>query len=72
MIEETSASAEEINSMAKRNVESARSATALVVEVVNSTEQTSRAVADCVVAMDAIGESSTQIAKTLQVIDKIA
>jgi len=72
MIEETSASAEEINSMAKRNAESARSATALVVEAVNSTEQTNRAVDDCVTAMDAIGESSSKIAKTLQVIDKIA
>jgi methyl-accepting chemotaxis protein len=72
MIEETSASAEEINSMAKRNAESAQSATALVVEAVNGTEQTNRAVADCVHAMDAIGESSSKIAKTLQVIDKIA
>jgi len=72
MIEETSASAEQINSMAKRNTESAQSATALVVEAVQSTEQTNRAVADCVQAMDAIGESSSKIAKTLQVIDKIA
>jgi methyl-accepting chemotaxis protein len=72
MIEETSASAEEINSMAKRNAESARTATTLVTEAVHSTEQTNRAVADCVQAMDAIGESSSKIAKTLQVIDKIA
>jgi methyl-accepting chemotaxis protein len=72
MIEETSASAEEINSMARRNSESARSATNLVTEAVSSTEQTNRAVADCVAAMDAIGESSSKIGKTLQVIDKIA
>ncbi len=72
MIEETSASAEEINSMARRNNESARSATTLVAEAVDSTEVTNRAVYDCVQAMDAIGESSTRIAKTLQVIDKIA
>jgi methyl-accepting chemotaxis protein/methyl-accepting chemotaxis protein-1 (serine sensor receptor) len=72
MIEETSASAEEINSMAKRNAESALNATALVVEAVSSTEQTNRAMADCVRAMDAIGNSSNKIAKTLQVIDKIA
>jgi methyl-accepting chemotaxis protein len=72
MIEETSASAEEINSMAKRNADSAKQATSLVVEAVQGTEQTNRAVADCVLAMDAIGESSTKIAKTLQVIDKIA
>jgi methyl-accepting chemotaxis protein len=72
MIEETSASAEEINSMAKRNAESALNATALVVEAVTSTEQTNRSVAECVQAMDAIGSSSTKIAKTLEVIDKIA
>jgi len=72
MIEETSASAEEINSMAKRNADSAKQATSLVVEAVQGTEQTNRAVADCVQAMDAIGESSSKIAKTLQVIDKIA
>ncbi|SEG66727.1 methyl-accepting chemotaxis protein/methyl-accepting chemotaxis protein-1, serine sensor receptor [Bryocella elongata] len=72
MIEETSASSEQVNAMARRNTESARNATALVNEAVASTEQSKRAVADCVVAMDAIGESSTQIAKILQVIDKIA
>jgi methyl-accepting chemotaxis protein/methyl-accepting chemotaxis protein-1 (serine sensor receptor) len=72
MIEETSASAEEINSMARRNTESAKSATDLVMEAVKSTEQTNLAVADCVDAMNAIGESSSKIAKTLQVIDKIA
>jgi len=72
MIEETSASAEEINSMAKRNAESAQSATTLVIDAVTGTEQTNRAVAECVQAMDAIGESSSKIAKTLQVIDKIA
>jgi methyl-accepting chemotaxis protein len=72
IIEQTSSSAEEINSMAKRNTESAQTATNLVNEAVLGTEQTNRAVADCVQAMDAIGESSTKIAKTLQVIDKIA
>ena len=72
MIEETSASAEEINSMARRNSDSARKATDLVLEAANGTEQTNRAVADCVEAMNAIGESSSKIAKTLQVIDKIA
>ncbi len=72
MIEETSASAEQINSMAKRNAESALNATALVVEAVQSTEQTTKAMGECVQAMDAIGDSSNKIAKTLQVIDKIA
>ncbi len=72
MIEETSASAEEINSMAKRNAESARNATTLVVEATKSTEQTNIAVGEVVQAMDAIGDSSSKIAKTLEVIDKIA
>jgi len=72
MIEETSASAEEINSMAKRNTESARSANLLVIEAGANQEQTSIAVDDCVIAMNQIGESSSKIAKTLQVIDKIA
>jgi methyl-accepting chemotaxis protein len=72
MIEETSASAEEINAMSKRNAESAKNATSLVSDAVHSTELTNRAVAECVHAMEAIGESSSHIAKTLQVIDKIA
>ena len=72
MIEESSAAAEQINSMAQRNTEGARTASDLVHQAVTSTEQTNRAVADCVDAMNAIGESSSKIAKTLQVIDKIA
>lgn len=72
MIEETSASAEEVNSMAKRNADHARTATELVGQAVQSTEQTTIAVGESVDAMNAIGDSSSQIAKTLQVIDKIA
>jgi methyl-accepting chemotaxis protein/methyl-accepting chemotaxis protein-1 (serine sensor receptor) len=72
MIEETSASAEEINSMAKRNAESARAATAVAADAVLTTQESSRAVTECVRAMELIGESSNRIAKTLQVIDKIA
>jgi uncharacterized coiled-coil DUF342 family protein len=72
MIEETSASATEIDSTASRNAVSAGTATELVIEAVKSTEATNRHVAECVAAMNAIGESSNKIAKTLQVIDKIA
>ena len=72
MIEETSASAEEINSMAKRNAEHARSATTMMVEAAKSSDQASRDVSECVEAMEAIGESSGKIAKTLDVIEKIA
>jgi methyl-accepting chemotaxis protein len=72
MIEETSASAEEINSMARRNAESAKNATLIVDEAEGGNQETNRAVSECVEAMDVIGESSTKIARTLQVIDKIA
>jgi methyl-accepting chemotaxis protein len=72
MIEQTSAAACEIDSMATRTAASARVATDLVIEAVKSTEHTNRSVEDCVEAMKAIGESSGKIAKTLQVIDKIA
>lgn len=72
MIEETSASAEEINSMAKRNAEHARSATTMMAEAAHSSELASRNVSECVDAMQAIGESSDKIAKTLDVIEKIA
>src|SRR6185312_16402411 len=72
MIEETSASTEQINSMARRNAENARNATTLMVDAVKSTEQANVAVAESVRAMDAIGESSSKIAKTLELIDKIA
>lgn len=72
MIEQTSASAEEINSMAKRNADHARSATTMMVEAAKGTEQANRDVNECVHAMASIGESSSKIAKTLEVIEKIA
>ena len=72
MIEETSASAEQINSMAKRNTEATRGAAAVMAEAAASSEQATRDVVDCVQAMQAISDSSATIAKTLGVIDKIA
>ncbi len=72
MIEETSASAAQINSMAKRNAENARSATTLMQQAAVTTGHSKLAVDECVVAMDAMGESGAKIAKTLEVIDKIA
>lgn len=71
-IEETSASAEEINSMAKRNSENARNATVLMNDADENTKLANQNVAECVAAMEAINESSTTIARTLEVIDKIA
>lgn len=72
MIEETSASAEEINSMARRNSENAMTATDQVAKAVKTSEMSQVAMKECVVAMDAIGESGREIAKILEVIDKIA
>jgi methyl-accepting chemotaxis protein len=72
MIEETSASAEEINSMAKHNREGAQNATTLMSEAEKSTEESNREMAECVQAMKEIGDSSTRIANTLKLIDKIA
>ncbi len=72
MIEETSASAEEINSMARRNAENSDHSTMLVGEAVRHSDDANRAVEQCVEAMDALSESSSQIAKIIEVIDKIA
>jgi len=72
MIEETSASAEEINSMARRNAENSDHSTTLVSEAVRHSDDANHAVEQCVSAMDALSESSEQIAKIIGVIDKIA
>jgi methyl-accepting chemotaxis protein len=72
MIEETSASTVEIGSMASRSSVSAQTATDLVVEAARGSEHINNSVRECVGAMNAIGESSSQIAKTLQVITQIA
>jgi methyl-accepting chemotaxis protein len=72
MIEETSASTEEINSMAKHNMERAQNATTLMEEAARSTEEANREMTECEQAMKEIGDSSTRIANTLKVIDKIA
>jgi methyl-accepting chemotaxis protein len=58
--------------MASQSAESARAATGLVVEAVKNIEFTDRAMEDCNAAMNAIGQSSNDIAKTLQVITQIA
>jgi hypothetical protein len=72
MIEETSASTEQINAMAQRNIASSGSAAGLVSSAAESSQESDMAMKECVVAMDAIGDSSQRIAKTLQVIDQIA
>ncbi|WP_187143113.1 methyl-accepting chemotaxis protein [Terriglobus albidus] len=72
MIEETSASSEEISSMAKRNADNARSAMGIVGTAVGTSHQSAAAVKECVNSMTSINESSQQIAKIINVIDKIS
>lgn len=72
MIEETSASAVEIGSMASRSSDVARKGAELVVEAAKSSEHINLSVQECVAAMNAIGKSSGEIAKTLEVITQIA
>jgi methyl-accepting chemotaxis protein len=72
MIEETSASSEEISSMARRNTEHAQSATRLLGDLSEGMDQANRALADSVLAMDAMSESSDKISAIIGVIEKIA
>lgn len=72
MIEETSASAEEVRAMALRNSESGAKVSQVVAEAALRSEQANAAVNQCVVAMNAIAQSSREIANTLKVIDNIA
>jgi methyl-accepting chemotaxis protein len=53
-------------------MERAQNATILMEEAARSTEEANREMAECVQAMKEIGDSSTRIANTLKVIDKIA
>jgi len=72
MIEETSASSEEINSMARRNAESAESATTLLTNMSSGMERADQALLDSVQAMDEMSVASDKISAIIDVIDKIA
>jgi len=71
-LEETSASSEQINSMARRNTENSRSATELVGQSQQKFVETNRSLDQMVVAMEEINQSSDKIAKIIKVIDEIA
>src|SRR6201999_836334 len=67
-----SASLEEISSMTKRNADSATQAKILSGQTSKAASDGATSVADMKVAMDAIKESSANIAKIVRTIDEIA
>ncbi len=71
-LEETSASLEEISSMTKRNAESATRAKDLSNQTRQAAETGAASMAEMKVAMDAIKDSSANIAKIVKTIDEIA
>jgi methyl-accepting chemotaxis protein/methyl-accepting chemotaxis protein-1 (serine sensor receptor) len=72
MIEETSANTQEIRASATSNEKSADAAQRYMQEVQEQRTQVEQALTDCVTAMDAIGGSSKQIGKALELIESIA
>ena len=71
-LEETSASTEEINSMAQRNTENSRSAAERVNVCEARITSTNESLAQMVSAMGEINASSEKISKIIKVIDEIA
>jgi len=71
-LQETFASAQEINSMAMRNAESSRNAAGLVERSAAKFTQTNQALEEMVVAMGEINASGQKISKIIKVIDEIA
>jgi methyl-accepting chemotaxis protein len=71
-LEETSASAEQITSMTRKNAENARAAAALMNETGQQVTAGNRSLDDMVGAMREMNESSEKVAKIIKVIDEIA
>ncbi len=71
-LEETSASTEEIRSMAGRNTENSQNAAGIVGRSEQKFQVTKRALDDMVMAMGEIHGSSQKISKIIKVIDEIA
>jgi len=71
-LEETSASLEEVSGMTRRNAESANKAKSLSNQTRHAAEQGAGDVEAMTRAMDAIKESSSNIAKIIKTIDEIA
>jgi methyl-accepting chemotaxis protein len=71
-LEETSASMEQINSMAAQNVDHSKRAVALMGETSTSVTAVNRSLEQMLQSMHEIGTSSDKIAKIIKVIDEIA
>ena len=71
-LEETSASSEEINSMARKNTDNSRSTAELLSHSQTKVALANRHLAEMVVSMNEITESSGKISKIIKVIDEIA
>jgi methyl-accepting chemotaxis protein len=71
-IQETSATTEEINSMARKNSESSKSAATLVAQSQQKFQATNQSLEQMVVAMGEINAGSDKISKIIKVIDEIA
>jgi len=71
-IQETSAASAEINSMAQRATDSARSTAEMVTRSQQNSEKTNASLKQMVNAMDGINTSSQKISKIIKVIDEIA
>ncbi|WP_146072082.1 methyl-accepting chemotaxis protein [Bryocella elongata] len=71
-IEETSAATHQVNTLTLRNAESAAKALAVVDEATAKAVDSGQAISECVQAMNAIRDSSAEIQKIIDVIDKIA
>jgi methyl-accepting chemotaxis protein/methyl-accepting chemotaxis protein-1 (serine sensor receptor) len=71
-LEQTSASSEEINSMARKNSENSRTAAGLVSQSQQKFAETSQSLDQMVAAMEGISTQSGRISKIIKVIDEIA
>jgi methyl-accepting chemotaxis protein/methyl-accepting chemotaxis protein-1 (serine sensor receptor) len=71
-IEATSASAEEINSMTRRNTDNAQTTAGMVAESQRYIHEGNRALDQMVAAMDGIALASRKISKIVKLIDQIA
>jgi methyl-accepting chemotaxis protein/methyl-accepting chemotaxis protein-1 (serine sensor receptor) len=71
-IEETSSASSQINSMARRATDSARSTAEMVTRSQQNSEQANSSLDQMIRAMDGINASSQKISKIIKVIDEIA
>ena len=71
-VEQTSASAVEINAMTQANADNAKAATALMEEAAGSVNQANLRLGDMVDSMSEITQSSERIGKIIKVIDELA